>query len=152
MCDLAGREVTGGSTRLDPDSPSRGAFSYPDYRRYWFASVALVFGLQFRFIAGAWRVHELTESPFWLGVPGIVSARVTIALLVPGGALADRVDCQRLLAWGRALTGLLNLAPRPSLASRCKPIRQIRYSRAERIRGLFFLSTRTRESAPCCGD
>jgi hypothetical protein len=31
--------------------------------------------------------------------------------------------------------------PRPSLASRCKPIRQIRYSRAERIRGLFFLST-----------
>jgi hypothetical protein len=33
------------------------------------------------------------------------------------------------------------LAPRPSLASRCKPIRQIRYSRAERIRGLFFLST-----------
>jgi dipeptidyl aminopeptidase/acylaminoacyl peptidase len=33
------------------------------------------------------------------------------------------------------------LSPRPSLASRCKPIRQIRYSLAERIRGLFFLST-----------
>jgi len=32
-------------------------------------------------------------------------------------------------------------ARRPSLASRCEPIRQIRYSRAERIRGLFFLST-----------
>ncbi len=34
----------------------------------------------------------------------------------------------------------LVFGPRPSLASRCKPIRQIRYSRAERIRGLFFLS------------
>ena len=32
--------------------------------------------------------------------------------------------------------------PRPSLASRCKPSRQIRYSRTERIRGLFFLSTK----------
>jgi hypothetical protein len=35
-----------------------------------------------------------------------------------------------------------SVSPRPSLASRCKLIRQIRYSRAERIRGLFFLSTR----------
>ena len=33
-------------------------------------------------------------------------------------------------------------SPRPSLASRCEPIRQIRYSRAERIRGLFILSAK----------
>ena len=92
------------------DAPSRGALSYPDFRRYWFASVALVFGLQFRFIASAWLVHQITDSPFWLGVPGIVSAVVTIALLVPAGALADRVDSQRLLAWGRGFTGLLSLA------------------------------------------
>lgn len=91
-------------------TPSRGAFSYPDYRRYWFASVAMVFGLQFRFIASAWLVHQITDSPFWLGVPGIVSAAVTFALLLPAGALADRLDSQRLLAWGRGLTGLLNLA------------------------------------------
>ncbi|MEE2672527.1 MAG: MFS transporter [Myxococcota bacterium] len=104
------REATGGETRLDPEPQPRGAFSYPDFRRYWFASVALVFGLQFRFIASAWLVHQITDSAFWLGVPGVVSALVTIALLVPAGALADRVDSQRLLAWGRAFTGLLNLA------------------------------------------
>ncbi len=90
-------------------SPSRGAFSYPDFRRYWFASVALVFGLQFRFIASGWLVHQITDSPFWLGVPGIVSAAVTILLMVPAGALADRVDPQRLLVWGRAATCALNL-------------------------------------------
>jgi MFS family permease len=43
-------------------------------------------------------------------VPGIVSAAVTVALLIPAGALADRVDSQRMLVWGRAATGLLNLA------------------------------------------
>ncbi len=107
---MPAREATGGETRLDPDPQPRGAFSYPDFRRYWFATVALVFGLQFRFIASAWLVHQITDSPFWLGVPGIVSALVTIALLLPAGALADRVDSQRLLAWGRACTGLLNLA------------------------------------------
>ena len=91
-------------------SPPRGAFSYPSYRRYWFASVALVFGLQFRFIASGWLVHQITDSPFWLGVPGIVSAGVTVALMVPAGALADRVDSKRLLVWGRGATCALNLA------------------------------------------
>ena len=94
---------------LSEEEPRRGAFSYPDYRRYWFASVALVFGLQFRFIASGWLVHQITDSPFWLGVPGIVSAVVTVGLLIPAGGLADRVDPQRLLVWGRALAGMLNL-------------------------------------------
>jgi len=68
-----------------------------------------VFGLQFRFIASGWLVHQITDSPSWLGVPGIVSAAITVALLIPAGHLADRVDAKRLLAWGRAATGLLHL-------------------------------------------
>ncbi len=95
----------------DEDEGSRwGAFAYPNYRRYWFASLALVFGMQFRFVGGGWLVHQLTDSPFWLGVPGIISAVITIALTIPSGALADRVDNQRLLVLGRALTGIAHLA------------------------------------------
>ena len=54
-----------------------------------------------------------------------------------GGALG-RDDS----GWGRK-----SCAPRRTrcgLASRCEPIRQIRYSRTERIRGLFFLSATRR--------
>ncbi|MFQ5699286.1 MAG: MFS transporter [Myxococcota bacterium] len=87
---------------------ARSAFSYPSYRRYWVAGVAMVFGLQFRFIGSGWLVHTLTESPFWLGVPGVVSAIVTISLTIPAGALADRVDCRRLVVIGRAGAGLLH--------------------------------------------
>ena len=87
-----------------------GALAYPNFRRYWLASVALVFGMQFRFIGGGWLVHQLSDSPFWLGVPGIISAVVTIALTLPAGAMADRVDNQRLLVIGRGLTGATHLA------------------------------------------
>ena len=90
--------------------PGTFALSYPNYRRYWIASLIMVFAMQFRFIASGWLVHQLTDSPFWLGVPGIISAVATIALTVPAGALADRLDNQWLLVVGRALTGLAHLA------------------------------------------
>ncbi|MEE2702980.1 MAG: MFS transporter [Myxococcota bacterium] len=90
--------------------PSTSAFSYAAYRRFWFSNLAMVFAMQFRFIGSGWLVHELTDSPFWLGVPGLVSAAVTILLTVPGGALADRIDARRLLVAGRAASGVLHLA------------------------------------------
>ncbi|MEN8182228.1 MAG: MFS transporter, partial [Myxococcota bacterium] len=71
--------------------------------------MAFVISMQFRFIASGWLVYEITDSPFWLGVPGILSALVTILLTVPAGALADRMDNQRLLVGGRAATGLAHL-------------------------------------------
>ncbi len=89
---------------------SASALSYPNYRRYWVSSLALVFAMQFRFIGSGWLVHELTDSAFWLGVPGIISAIVTLLLTLPAGALADRVDNQRLLTLGRALTGTAHFA------------------------------------------
>ncbi|MEE8313898.1 MAG: MFS transporter [Myxococcota bacterium] len=91
-------------------SSPRGAFAYPNYRRYWLSSVAMVLATQFRFIGAGWLVHQLTDSPFWLGVPGIISAVVTVLLMLPAGALADRVDNQHLLSIGRGLSGLAHLA------------------------------------------
>ena len=89
---------------------SSNALRYPNYRRYWFGSMALVFAMQFRFIGSGWLVYELTDSAFWLGVPGIISAIATVLLMLPAGALADRVDNQRLLTLGRALAGIAHLA------------------------------------------
>ncbi len=93
-----------------PQAPPTSAFSYPSYRRYWFSNLAGVFAIQFRFIGSGWLVYQLTDSPFWLGVPGVVSAAVTILLTVPGGALADRIDSQRLLVAARAVNAGLHLA------------------------------------------
>lgn len=90
--------------------PRLGALAYPNYRNYWIANLVRIFGIQFRFIGGLWLVQELTESPLWLGVLSISTAIPTIVLSVPAGALADRVDNQRLLFWSSALTALVTAA------------------------------------------
>jgi len=90
--------------------PRWGAFAYPHFRRYWFANLSRVFGLQFRFIAAGWLVYQLTGSAIWLGTVGLASAVVTIVLSVPAGVLADRLDNQRLLVVGYALAALNHFA------------------------------------------
>ena len=91
-----------------PPGPRWGAFSYPNYRRYWISMVARVFGLQFRFIGTAWLVFvELDRSPIWLGVVGLASALPTIVLSVPAGIVADRFDTRRILVISQAATAQL---------------------------------------------
>lgn len=94
----------------DADLPRLGALGYPAYRRFWLATVARVFGLQFRFIGSLWLVTQLDSRPIWLGVVSIASAVPTIVLSVPAGVLADRADNRRVLVWSQALTALCTLA------------------------------------------
>jgi MFS family permease len=93
--------------------PRWGAFSYARYRRFWAATVARVFGLQFRFIGVGWLVvssEGLDLSPIWLGVVGLATSLPTILGSVPAGALADRYEHRWILAGSQALTALLSLA------------------------------------------
>ncbi|MHC4708910.1 MAG: MFS transporter [Planctomycetota bacterium] len=89
-----------------------GAFSYPNYRRFWVATVARVFGLQFRFIGVGWFVVSrdgLDLSPIWIGIVGLASALPNIVLTVPAGVLTDRYDHRSILLISQVLTALLSL-------------------------------------------
>jgi len=78
--------------------PRWGAFSYPNYRRFWVAALVRVFGMQFHIFAVGWLVVDVLErSPVWLGAVGFAQAVPTIVLSVPAGALADRMEHRRLL-------------------------------------------------------
>lgn len=82
-----------------------GALAYPNYRRYWFAAIVRVFGIQFRFIGAGWLVAvELDQSPFWLGVVWLATSLPTILLSLPAGALADRSEPYRLLLLSQILS------------------------------------------------
>lgn len=94
-------------------APRFGAFSSGPYRRYWLATVARVFGLQFRFIGTGWLVVSsdgLDLSPIWLGVVGLASSGPTILGSIPAGVIADRFEHKHILAVSQGLTGLLSLA------------------------------------------
>jgi len=88
--------VTGAAAETPP--PRWGALAYANYRRFWLANVARVFGLQFRFIGAPWLiVSELDAGPAWLGAVGIATAVSSILVSAPAGVLADRMDNKRLI-------------------------------------------------------
>lgn len=94
----------------DEALPRWGALAYPNYRRYWLATLSRVFGMQFRFIGSLWLANELTGSPAWLGMVGLANAIPTIVLSIPAGALADRADARKLIMIGQGLTAVAHLA------------------------------------------
>ena len=93
-------------TEVHPSADSRwGALAYPNYRRYWFAAIIRVFGIQFRFIGAGWLVAvELDQSSFWLGVVWLATSLPTIVLSIPAGSLADRTEPYRLLLISQVLS------------------------------------------------
>ncbi len=90
--------------------PRWGAFGYPNFRRFWLASVVRVFALQFRIIGIPWLVGvELDLGPGWVGIVALSAAIPTIVLSVPAGQLADRFDNRRMIIWSNATSGLFYL-------------------------------------------
>ncbi len=83
-----------------------GALSYPNYRRFWLANLARVYGLQFRFIGAPWLVTELTDSKVLLGVVAATTAIATIVVSAPAGVLADRFDNRKILVWSQAASAI----------------------------------------------
>jgi MFS family permease len=73
------------------------AFRSRNYRLYWGGMLVSVTGYQIQQITLLWLVYDLTASPLYLGLVGGVHGIATIAFLLFGGVLADRIDRRRLL-------------------------------------------------------
>jgi hypothetical protein len=64
------------------------ALRYRDYRLYWIGQFPSVLAMNMQFVALAWLVLELTDSPAALGIIGLVQTVPNVALTFVGGALA----------------------------------------------------------------
>lgn len=73
------------------------ALRHRNYRLYWTGLVISVIGWQLLYLAQAWLVYRLTDSPFFLGLVGLCASVPTISLTLFGGALADRMNRLRLV-------------------------------------------------------
>lgn len=90
----------------DPYAAMRHA-GYPRYLAGFFLSNT---GRQAMSVAIAWQIYQWTNSATALGLVGLVNVIPLLALVLPAGVLADRLDRRRLVAWTMAVSGLLSLA------------------------------------------
>ncbi len=81
------------------------ALRSPNYRLYWIAQLISVTGQTMEYVALGWMVLHLTDSALSLGLTGLMQAAPRILLALVGGAVADRVNRQRLIMLTQATAG-----------------------------------------------
>src|SRR5438132_9708282 len=80
---------------------------YRNYRLFWLGQFPSVTAMNMQYVAVAWLVYQLTESPAQLGISGLAQAVPNVAFSFVGGAMADRMDRKRLLLVTQGTTALL---------------------------------------------
>ena len=81
-----------------------------DFGFFWLSLLFSAVGSQISTVAVAWQVYEITDSPFQLGLTGLLRALPVMILSLPGGVIADRMDRRNLLIITQSLAALLALA------------------------------------------
>ena len=85
------------------------ALASAPYRRFWLGSIASVGSTQLYFIAMAWLVFELSNSPLDLGLLGAATAVPNILATLIGGLFADRVNRRTILIFTTGISTMLLL-------------------------------------------
>ncbi len=73
------------------------ALYHRNYRLWFFGQTVSLMGTWMQSVAQAFLVYDLTKSEFALGTVSFFGSLPTIFLMVPAGALADRINKRRLL-------------------------------------------------------
>ena len=98
-----GQEADAGAHRI----PAWAPFLFPDYRLFWFGSIAATFTNQLVVLITAVWLFDKTGSAAQLGLLGGVQLVVQIPGLLWGGTLADELDRKKLMAWTQGLTAVV---------------------------------------------
>jgi len=86
------------------------AFSYRDFRLFWFGQVISLSGTWMQSVAQGWLVYSLTKSPLYLGMVAAAASLPILLFSLFGGVIADRYPKRDLLLFTQALSILPALA------------------------------------------
>ena len=78
-------------------SATFAAIRYPNYRRWFIGQVLSLGGTWMQSVAQGWLVYQMTGSTLALGAITAAGTIPTIFLMLPAGAITDRVAKRRLL-------------------------------------------------------
>lgn len=84
------------------------SLAVPAYRTYFIAFIGVMTGFWMRIAAVGWYVYELTASTNSLGIVTAAALAPFVLFSPAAGALADRVDERRIIAWLMVAIALVN--------------------------------------------
>ncbi|HEX2861448.1 MAG TPA: MFS transporter, partial [Lacunisphaera sp.] len=85
------------------------ALRHTGYRRYLIGNFLANVGRQAFNIAAAWQIYQWTNSATALGLVGLANVLPLLALVLPAGALADRLDRRMLIMRTTLVSSVLSL-------------------------------------------
>ena len=80
------------------------AFSFRDFRLFWFGQIISLSGSWMQTVAQGWLVYSLTKSPLHLGMVAAANALPILLFSLFGGLIADRYPKRNLLLITQALS------------------------------------------------
>jgi MFS family permease len=89
---------------LQNNSGRFSAFSFRDFRLFWFGQVISLSGSWMQTVAQGWLVYSLTKSPLHLGMVAAANALPILLFSLFGGLIADRYPKRTLLLITQALS------------------------------------------------
>src|SRR5919198_298351 len=77
-----------------------------DFRLYWAGATISLFGDGVYFVAIAWQVYDLSNTPSALAVVGAFWMLPQLGGVLFAGAISDRFDRKRVMVWANVTSGL----------------------------------------------
>ncbi|WP_417309655.1 MFS transporter [Devosia sp.] len=76
---------------------TRLAFSYRNFRFFWFTTACSSFAAQIMSVSVGWQVYDLTRNPLFLGLVGLAQFMPALLLVLVTGLAADRFRRRRIM-------------------------------------------------------
>jgi len=77
--------------------PTFAAFRHRNYRLWFVGQTISITGTWMQSVAQSWLIYDLTGSKLALGTVSFLGSLPTLFLMLPGGAVADRIPRRKLL-------------------------------------------------------
>jgi MFS family permease len=81
------------------------------FRAIWLASIFSFIGTWVQDVGESWVMLSMSPDPRLVAALAACFLAPTLALTLPAGLLADRIDRRKLLLWSQALSGLAAVGP-----------------------------------------
>ena len=83
------------------------AFKYQEYRLFWLAAAFSNIGMWALIYGRLWLMHQLTNSPFMVGLTTTSSLLPVLLFSIWGGVIADRVNRLKLVRVTRLMFAIV---------------------------------------------